>query len=238
MNFEGKHILVAGGSKGIGLSLVIKLANAGAVVYVVSRSRSEAWPQTVKHLQLDILGDVSALPGMLPDKLDGLVYSIGSINLKPFTRLTEDDFLNDYRLNVLGAVKILQHAVKPMKQAGAASVVLVSSVAARAGMGFHASIASAKSAVEGLALSLAAELAPQRIRVNVVSPSLTDTPLAQQLLGSPEKKESADKRHPLGRYGQPEDISAAISFLLGDESSWITGQVIGVDGGLGKLKTS
>ncbi|RFZ84234.1 SDR family oxidoreductase [Mucilaginibacter terrenus] len=238
MNLKNKNILVVGGSTGIGLSLIKQLSAAGANIYNISRNGSVEWPANVNHLALDILGDVTATAAFLPQQLHGLVYSVGSINLKPFNRLSEDDFLNDYRLNVLGAVKVIQQALKPLKSAAGASIVLISSVAARTGMSFHASIASAKSAVEGLALSLAAELAPSQVRVNVVAPSLTETPLAQNLLNTPEKKEASAKRHPLNKYGQPEDISSAVAYLLADESAWMTGQVIGIDGGLGKLKTS
>ncbi|CAN5242645.1 SDR family oxidoreductase [soil metagenome] len=238
MDFKGKNILVVGGSSGIGLSLVKLLAANSATVYNVSRTASAEWPEGIHHLTLDILGDTSQVAGFLPEQLHGLVYSVGSINLKPFNRLTEDDFLNDYRINVLGAVKIIQPALKSLKAAQGASIVLISSVAARAGMSFHSSISAAKGAVEGLALSLAAELAPNYIRVNVVAPSLTNTPLAQNLLNTPEKKEASKKRHPLGKYGSPEDISSAIGFLLAEESAWMTGQVIGIDGGLGRLKIS
>ncbi|BAU53740.1 SDR family NAD(P)-dependent oxidoreductase [Mucilaginibacter gotjawali] len=237
MNFEGKNILVVGGSSGIGLSLV-KMLNANyATVYVISRSEPDNLPVGVKHLQTDITATLDAITGFLPDALHGLVYSVGSINLKPFNRLTEADFLNDYRINVLGAARIIQQSLKQLKNAGSASVVLISSVAAQTGMPYHASIAAAKGAVEGIALSLAAELSVSQIRVNVVAPSLTNTPLAQNLLNTPEKREASAKRHPLAKYGQPEDISNAISFLLSDDSNWITGQVIGIDGGLGKLKT-
>jgi NAD(P)-dependent dehydrogenase (short-subunit alcohol dehydrogenase family) len=238
MNFEKKNILVVGGSSGIGLSLVKLLHAQNANVYVVSRSPSTGWPDDIQYLQADVTENGDAIEMFLPQQLHGLVYSVGSINLKPFNRLTETDFLNDYQLNVLGAVKIIQYSLKQLKNAGGASVVLISSVAAKIGMPYHASIAAAKGAVEGLALSLAAELAAQQIRVNVVAPSLTDTPLAQNLLSSPEKREASAKRHPLGKYGQPEDVSQAIAFLLSDESSWITGQVIGVDGGFNNLKTS
>ncbi|RWY54014.1 SDR family NAD(P)-dependent oxidoreductase [Mucilaginibacter gilvus] len=236
MNFNGKNILVIGGSSGIGLSLIKLLAANGATVYNISRTSSPEWPVGVNHLTLDILQDCSPAAAFLPEQLHGLVYSVGSITLKPFARLTEDDFLNDYRVNVTGAVKIIQQALKPLKVAQSASVVLISSVAAKTGMSFHGSIAAAKSAVEGLALSLAAELSPNRIRVNVIAPSLTDTPLAQTFLSTPERKEASNKRHPLGKYGVPEDISSAIAFLLADETAWMTGQVIGIDGGLGKLK--
>jgi len=238
MNFGGKNILVIGGSSGIGLSLIKLLISNGATVYNISRTVSTEWPEDVHHLTLDVLGDVSPLVNFVPEQLHGLVYSVGSINLKPFTRLTEEDFLNDYRINVLGAAKVIQLAIKSLKASQSASIVLISSVAARTGMNFHGSISAAKGAVEGMALSLAAELAPNHIRVNVVAPSLTDTPLAQNLLNTPERKEASNKRHPLGKYGSPEDISSAIAFLLAEETAWMTGQVIGIDGGLGKLKTN
>ncbi|WP_031527718.1 SDR family NAD(P)-dependent oxidoreductase [Dyadobacter crusticola] len=237
MDFNGKNILVVGGSSGIGLSLVKMLHENNALVYVISRTKPADFPEGIKHLQADMTGNLDAVSGFLPEQLHGLVYSVGSINLKPFNRLTSDDFLNDYRLNVLGAALMVQHALKQLKNAAGASVVLISSVAANTGLPYHASISAAKGAVQGLAISLAAELAAQRIRVNVVAPSLTDTPMAQTLLSSPEKREASAKRHPLAKFGQPEDVSRAIAFLLAEDSSWITGQVIGIDGGLGKLKT-
>jgi 3-oxoacyl-[acyl-carrier protein] reductase len=236
MDFTGKNILVVGGSSGIGFSLVKVLVANHATIFNISRNASAEWPENIHHQSLDVLGEVSSMSLQLPEQLHGLVYSVGSINLKPFARLTEDDFLNDYRINVIGAAKIIQQSVKALKSAGGASIVLISSVAAKIGLGFHTSIAAAKGGLEGFALSLAAELAPQNIRVNVVAPSLTDTPLAQSLLNTPEKKEAAGKRHPLGKFGKTADIASAVAFLLSDESSWITGQVIGIDGGLGSLK--
>ena len=237
MNFRGKNILVVGGSSGIGLSLVKFLKENEAAVYVISRSETVDLPEGVKYLKADVTGSLEEVAAFLPDQLHGLVYSVGSINLKPFHRLTSDDFLFDYRVNVLGAVQIIQTSLKQLKNALGASVVLISSVAAKTGLPYHASISAAKGAVEGLALSLAAELASQQIRVNVVAPSLTETPMAKNLLSSPEKREASAKRHPLAKYGQPEDISHAIAFLLSEDSSWITGQALGIDGGLGKLKT-
>lgn len=238
MNFKGKNILVVGGSSGIGLSLVKFLHENDAAVYVISRSEHVDLPQGVKHLQGDVTGELGPMVEFLPEQLHGLVYSVGSINLKPFNRLSTDDFLNDYRINVLGAVQIIQQSLKQLKNAAGASIVLISSVAAKTGLPYHASISAAKGGVEGLALALAAELAAQQIRVNVVAPSLTDTPMAQNLLSTPEKREASAKRHPLGKFGQPEDISQAIAFLLSEHSGWVTGQVIGIDGGMGKLKTA
>ena len=238
MNFEGKNILVVGGSSGIGLSLVQSLHQQKANVYVISRTVSPAWPDEIKSLQADVSKELDTVEAFLPEQLHGLVYAVGSITLKPFNRLSAEDFFNDYQLNVLGAVRTTQIALKALKNAGSSSIVFISSVAAKIGLPYHASIAAAKGAVEGMAISLAAELASLKIRVNVVSPSLTNTLLAEKLLNSPEKQEASAKRHPLGRYGQPEDISNSIAFLLSDKSSWMTGQVIGIDGGMGNLKTT
>jgi NAD(P)-dependent dehydrogenase (short-subunit alcohol dehydrogenase family) len=164
------------------------------------------------------------------------VYCPGTINLKPFHRLTREEFQQDLNINLLGAIDTLQNTFKNLKNAKGASVVLFSTVASALGMNFHASIATAKSAIEGLAKSLAAEWANSFIRVNVIAPSLTDTPLASKLLAGEEKKEAAGKRHPLGRVGTSQDIAEMASFLLSEKASWITGQIIGIDGGMGTLK--
>jgi 3-oxoacyl-[acyl-carrier protein] reductase len=171
----------------------------------------------------------------LAEPIDGLVYFPGSINLRPFHRISEDDFLQEYKLNALGAVAVIQQYLQNLKNAGSASIVLMSTVAASQGMNFHASISMAKSAIEGLTLALAAELAPS-IRVNAVAPSLTQTPLAERLLNTPEKIDASDKRHPLKRVGQPQDIANAIHFLLTEQSAWMTGQILNVDGGMSSIK--
>ena len=230
------NYLVVGGSSGIGLELVKSLLNDGHTVYSASRQMREL-PAEAKFIELDILGDVSILKTEVPEELHGIAYCPGTINLKPFGRLTEDDFLNDYKINVLGAIKVLQQVIPKLKNLPTSSVVLFSTVAANTGMGFHASVSSSKSALQGLAVSLAAEFAASKIRVNVIAPSLTDTPLASALLSNPERKEASDKRHPLGRIGSPTEIADAAAFLLSDKSAWITGQVLGIDGGMSTLRT-
>ena len=229
-----KNIVIVGGTKGIGRQLVNLLA--GNNVYVVARGLNEL---TVQEGITFIEGDVTAPTinlSALPEVIDGLVYCPGSINLKPFHRLTEADFLNDWQVNFMGAVKIIQQLLPFLKKAEAPSVVLFSTVAVQTGMPFHASVAAAKGAVEGLTRSLAAELAP-RIRVNCIAPSLVQTPLAEKLVNSPEKIEAGGKRHALQRIGQPNDIAAMAEFLLNDKAGWITGQVLHIDGGMSNLKT-
>lgn len=227
---EKRNILLIGGSYGIGASLAEMLEQKGENVYVLSRTNSNFG----KHIPFDVSTDVINLTA-LPEVIHGLAYLPGSINLKPFHRLTDEELLTDFRLNCLFAARIIRELLSPLKNSGNASVVLFSTVAVQQGMPFHASIAMAKGAVEGLTRSLAAELAP-RIRVNAIAPSLTDTPLAAKILTNEEKKKSSAERHPLKRIGRGNDIARAAYFLLSDESSWITGQVLHVDGGLSAVR--
>lgn len=231
-----KNIIVVGAGKGIGLATVKSLMNENNVIAISRHVTDELNSLNLSTIEFDTTTSNYDELNSLPDEIHGLVYCPGSINLKPFHRLSEDDFMNDFQQNVIGAVKMIQQVLPALKKANGASVVLYSTVASKLGMPFHASVAASKSAIEGLAKSLAAELALANIRVNVIAPSLTDTPLAQGLLNTPEKKEASVKRHPLQRIGIPEEIASLTSFLLSDHSSWITGQVIGQDGGMGSVK--
>lgn len=222
-----KNILIAGANSKIAGSIIDMLDN-DYKVYTISRKAMDSGSN-------NYTADLDSLPD-LDDEFDGLVYAPGTINLKPFRGLKEDDFRQDMEINLIGAVRVINKYLKNLLKTGNASVVLFSSVAATNGMSYHASIASAKAAVEGLTRSLAAEFAG-RIRFNAIAPSLTDTPLAERLLRTESQKESSATMHPMKRIGKPEDIGSAARFLLSDESSWITGQVIAVDGGLSTLKT-
>lgn len=228
-----KTILLIGGNSGIGLATVHALLDRGDTLVAAARSPGPLEALGIPVQQFDALNPT---PLQLPAVLDGLIYFPGSISLKPFHRLTEVDFLTDFRVNCLGAVAAIQSALPALKASSSASIVLFSTVATSQGMGFHASIAAAKSAVEGVAITLAAELAP-KIRVNVIAPSLTDTPLAANLLNSDAKREAAGKRHPLQQVGKPEDVAALSVFLLSDASKFITGQVLRTDGGLSSIRT-
>jgi NAD(P)-dependent dehydrogenase (short-subunit alcohol dehydrogenase family) len=164
-----------------------------------------------------------------------MVYCPGTINLKPFGRLTDEDFQNELEVNFLGAVRAIRLAHPALKKSGKASLVLFSTVAVQTGLPFHASISGAKGAVEGLVRSLAAEFSPT-IRVNGLALSLTDTPLASNLLGSDEKRKASEERHPLKRVGDSSEVAAAATFLLGEDSGFITGQILQIDGGISTLK--
>jgi NAD(P)-dependent dehydrogenase (short-subunit alcohol dehydrogenase family) len=175
----------------------------------------------------------------LPEVIHGAVYCPGTINLRSFRSLKLQDFQEDLQVNFLGAVKFLQSCLPGLKKGSKqnpASVVLFSTVAVNLGLSLHASIASAKGAVEGLTRSLAAELAPL-IRVNCLAPALTETPLASRFLATPENREAMAKKYPLQRTGLPRDLAQVAKLLLQPESSWITGQVIAVDGGLSAVSS-
>lgn len=229
-----KNILLIGGSYGIGAAIALQLNNE-TNVFIASRT-NENLPTGATYLKFDATeNSINDLD--LPDTIDGLVYCPGSINLKPFSMLKSEAFLEDLQLNFLSLVQILKDLYPKLKASQQASVVVFSTVAVKVGMPFHTSVAAAKGALEGFSKSLAAEWAPT-IRVNAIAPSLTDTPLAKRLLGNEKKKEKMDERHPLKRVGEVEDIANMATFLLSDKSSWMTGQILGVDGGMSTLNLS
>jgi len=230
-----KNILLIGGSHGIGFEIATKL-HSQHTLYVASRTNENLGNLDVNYIKYDAEKDALDLND-LPDHLDGFVYCPGTINLKPFKMLSTDTFRDDMELNFLSMVKILHQVMELLKKSDQGSIVFFSTVAVKVGMPFHTSVAAAKGAIEGFAKALAAEYAP-KLRVNVVAPSLTDTPLAKRLLSNDKKKEMMDARHPMNRVGTSEDIANVASFLLSDESSWITGQVLGVDGGMSTLNVN
>ena len=226
-----KNYVIVGGSHGIGFGLVQRLVVAGHSVTVLSRTAAQLAGLTgVNHVTVDVTTDEIS-PEILPDSIDGLAYCPGSINLRSFRGLKPEAFREDFELNVVGAIKCLQAALGGLKAAESSSVLMFSTIAVAQGMTMHASVATAKGAIEGLTRSLAAELAP-KIRVNCIAPALTNTPLAERFFANEEKAASMGQMYPLKRTGTVDDIASLGEFLLSDQATWITGQVIGVDGGL------
>lgn len=228
---EPRQIILIGGSHGIGLGIVERCLAVGQSVTVFSRSKgSLEGLDGVQHVPHDVTKE--ELPAdQLPSRIDGLVYCPGSINLGPLRGIKSEQLRSDFELNVVGAVKSIQIALPALKRSTSASVVLFSTVAVGTGLPMHTSVAASKGAIEALARTWAAELSP-KIRVNAVAPALTDTPLAERFLDQEEKRKAMAEKYPLKRIGSIDDCAAAASFLLSPESGWITGQVIGVDGGM------
>ena len=229
------NILIVGGSRGIGYSTT-KLLSYKHNVYVASRTNENLSDLNCKYINFDAISD-NNINSELPESIDGLVYCPGSINLKPFKSLKAEDFLKDFNINVIGAVKIIQSVIDKLRVSESASVVLFSTVAVKIGMPFHSSVSSAKAALEGLTKSLAAEYAP-KVRFNCISLSLVKTELADKFLNTDLKIEKAEQRHPLNSVGNADDIAFLVDYLLSEKSKWMSGQIIGLDGGLSNLKTN
>jgi len=223
-----KHLII-GGSGGIGKAIINQLPEGDEIVNF-SRSRP-AVNRQIEHHEIDVLND--DLPEL--EGISSIIYCPGSINLKPINSLKIEDFQNDFNVNVIGAVRVIKAYHRDLKRNGG-SIVTFSTVASKIGMPFHSSVAAAKSGVEGLSKSLAAELAP-KVRVNCIAPTVTDTPLAEHLLRNEKSQESTKDRHPLKRYLQPEEIASMAVYLVSDNAKGITGQVIGIDAGIGSVKS-
>lgn len=229
------NYLIIGASSGIGKALALQLAENGHQVFGTF-NKNEIHPDHpgIKYAHLNVLDENFSLD-FLPETLSGVVYCPGSINLRPFDRIKPADFTNDYNLQVVGAIKTIQAVASKLKNSENAAIILFSSVAVQTGLPFHTQVAASKGAIEGLIKALAAEYAP-KIRVNCIAPSLTDTPLAASFVNSEQKKEANAQRHPLKRIGTTEDIVNMVEFLLSTKASWITGQIMHVDGGISTLK--
>lgn len=228
-----QNYLIIGASSGIGLATAQLLAKDNQVYGTYCTTNTEH-VNNIQYHYYNVLDENIDL-SYLPETIDGVVYCPGSINLKPFARIKPEDFIQDYQLQVVGAIKIIQQLIPKLKTSKQASIVLFSTVAVQNGFNFHSMVASSKGAIEGLTRALSAELAPI-IRVNCIAPSITNTRLAGNLLNTPEKIEANAQRHPLKKVGSAIDIANMVQFLLSDKSSWITGQILHVDGGMGVVK--
>ena len=229
-----KNILLIGGSTGIGYELSQKLKEDNNI-FISTRDQEKFNHPNIKTNELDLNKEFET--DWLPEHLDGFVYLPGTINLRPFKGLKPSVFLEDFNINVMGCVTILQKVLPKIQAAENPSIVMFSTVAVKLGMPFHSSVSSSKGAIEGLTRSLAAEFAP-KIRVNAIAPSILDTPLAEKFLNSETKLENARNRHPMKEIGSPKDISEVVKFLLEDNSKWMTGQIIPFDGGISSVKTN
>ena len=229
-----KNILLIGGSTGIGYELSQKLKQ-DYNVFISTRDQDKFNDQNIITQELNL--DQEFETDWLPEQIDGFVYLPGTINLRPFKGLKPSVFLEDFNINVMGCVKILQKVLSRIQAAENPSIVMFSTVAVKIGMPFHSSVSSSKGAIEGLTRSLAAEFAP-KIRVNSIAPSILETPMSEKFLNSEAKLDNAKNRHPLKEIGSAKEISEIVKFLLEDNSKWMTGQIISVDGGMSSLRTN
>ena len=229
-----KTYLIVGGTSGIGLETTKLLSKNDRVIVLSRAKRNLDGFNNMEFYSADVTKPIDEFPS-IDSSINGLVYCPGTINLKPLKSLKIEDFQNDFEVNLLGAVKVINKYFNNLKSSERSSIVLFSTVAVQTGMPYHSSIASAKGAVEGLTRSLAAEFAPT-IRVNCIAPSITNTPLAEKLLNNESKRKASEDRHPLKRIGDAEEIAKTVLYLLSESANFITGQIIRVDGGISSIK--
>lgn len=225
-----KNILIIGGSKGIGNAILLQQLENN-YIYNISRNAPEISHPNLKHYSLDVMKDT--LPEI--ENIDTLIYCPGSINLKPIGSLSIDDFRNDFEINVIGAVKAIQQYLPVLKKGTNPSILLFSTVAAKLGMPFHASIATAKAGIEGLVKSLGAELA-STIRINAIAPTITETSLSAGILRNDRMKENMIERHPMKGYLTPNEVANMADFLISEKAKSISGQIFEMDYGIVTFK--
>ena len=225
-----KNIVIIGGSKGIGSAILLQQLETN-FVYNISRTAPNVSHHNLKHFNVDVISD--ALPEI--ENIDALIYCPGSINLKPIGNLNIDDFRNDFEINVIGAVKTIQKYLPILKKGDKPSIILFSTVAAKLGMPFHASIATAKSGVEGLVKSLGAELA-SLVRINAIAPTITETSLSASILRNDRMKENMIERHPMKGYLKANEVAEMADFLISDKAKSISGQIFEMDYGIVTFK--
>jgi len=225
-----KNIVIIGGSKGIGNAILLQQLETN-YVYNISRNPPEISHPNLKHYSIDVLQDT--LPEI--ESINTLIYCPGSINLKPIGNLSIDDFRNDFEINVIGAVKCIQQYLPQLKKGNHPSILLFSTVAAKLGMPFHASIATAKAGVEGLVKSLGAELASS-VRINAIAPTITETSLSANILRNDRMKENMVERHPMKGYLKANEVAEMADFLISEKAKSISGQIFEMDYGIVTFK--
>jgi len=226
-----RNILIIGGTKGIGKAIVDLLVNENNVI-CMSRNSTEFSHNNYSHITFD--STVDEFPDF--EKVDTLIYCPGTINLKPISTLSIEDFRKDFEINVIGAVKAIKKYIPILKKGFNPSILLFSTVATKLGMPYHASVSASKSAIDGIVKTLGAELAP-KIRINAIAPTITKTELASKILRNDKVIENMIERHPLKKILSPEEVSKMSEFLISENASSISGQIINMDAGIVSFKS-